>query len=887
MSNASDRIIGPLKDKLPDADSSDDLNDQLWDTADVSPDDEFTLEIQVDGDDTREAVVEEIEKLGISVGSEYGRTIRTRATAEEVFDIAEISDVQKVFENIPDRLHNTSEGVGVSNADTVQSNQNLTGSGVKAAIIDLSPNEGSGFWPESHTKYGNNVVDKIGSGADDGSYFVEQSELHGTGCTEIVYDMAPDADLVLCSYSGDDADGSISSMLKKLEQQHPDTAVVSISLGSAPTDRLDGLDGTSKNIDKFTTEGETISDPSNVGQTAERGRVVAISAGNEADGNTWHGQYSTASDGTMEFHNNEAYLEVQDAEPGVFIFANWDSWDESGQEYSVALYTGVTKNTAIASQSSSANWNYVQVPDGYSGDTLYFEVTKENATRDHEFDVWLWGNQSMSITKDTSARSISIPATAQDSETLTTAAIQATDFGLEDNAGDLKRYSSRGKTRDGRDGINISGPSRVSQTSEGYGTASSTQDPGYGFNGTSAAAPHVAGAATQLFEVSGVTHTDVAQAIKNTGAGIPDSNFSKSDTAVVGGGYLDVQAAYENITAAVQEPISQVDTSNPLGGDPQYNTPAVDSQHVYVGGLQNTFYALSRSDFESVSWTVDRASKPGLSDSSAHIWTDPSQNKVIFGSGQGDVYAVDSDDSSSHWKKTLGSAVTSTPTSYNGKIFVGTNDGSVYAFNGSDGNQAWSKSVSGGVYSNLVAHNGYLYVTTQSGTLAVFDTSNGAKQWTASHTEFGASSPEIDTDNGNVYVAADEVYAYNLGGTKSQQWSTSTFGGTAGSDPLYHSGSVYVGSADGNLYSYDTSNSGSENWSASTGDTIAGSPAINGNGDRIAVISMNGTLYLYDTSGTERTTKSVSGATDTRSTPVLDNGQLFLPVQDGTLRKFE
>ncbi|QCC51745.1 outer membrane protein assembly factor BamB family protein [Halapricum salinum] len=883
MSDAYDRIVGPLRDKLPDVRSSTELTESRWKSAEATSTDEFKLEIQLDDEASRSGVVDQLERKGITVGSDYGRVIKTKATAEQVFDVAETDHVEKVFEELPTKIHATSEGVGVSNADTVQSD-GITGSGVKTAIIDLNPGAGGGFWPESHTDYGGNVVDKIQSGdPQQTSYFVESDQMHGTGCTEIIHDMAPNADLVLLAYRGSDNDGDIVSMLKQIEQQHPDTAVVSISLGSAPTNRLDGKDDTSEAIETFTNEGETISDPTAVDPAAERGRVCAISAGNEADGNVWHGQYEDSGDGTMVFEDGETYLEIQDVDAGAFVIANWDSWDEGSQTYSIALYEDSAKTTEVTSNSPNTDWSYLSIPSGRGGETLYFEVTQESASRDHEFDIWLWGSDSdMRFTKSKPDRSISIPATTRDSHTLTTAAIQATNFGVEPSAGDVKVYSSRGPTRDGRDGIEIAGPSRVTQTSQGYGTASSTADPAYGFNGTSAAAPHVAGAATLLFELDGVDHTDVAAALQNTGAGIPDSNVDKSDTTIVGGGYLDVQAAKETLSPELDAPLSTKWTSADLGGRAQFNTPAVDSQQVYVGGLQKTFYALSVDDGTSVGWTFDRGSKPGLSDSSGYRWND----QIFFGSGQGKLYGLDADDSTRHWSSQdtpdLGSAITSSPAVSNSTVFVGTNDGTVYAFDASTASQQWSQSVGGPVYSDLAAADGLVYVTTRDGDLVVLDATDGSEQWRASFSSFGASSPTLG--GGRVYVASDEVYAFDAAASKSQLWSSTGYGGTAGSNPTFDSGTIYVGSSDGSVYALDATN-GSESWSYATGDAVAATPAVDDTGTRIAVASTDGTLYLLDDTGSELDTMSIP--TGTRSSPTISNGAIYLGAPDGVVYAFE
>jgi outer membrane protein assembly factor BamB len=98
------------------------------------------------------------------------------------------------------------------------------------------------------------------------------------------------------------------------------------------------------------------------------------------------------------------------------------------------------------------------------------------------------------------------------------------------------------------------------------------------------------------------------------------------------------------LTTSLSTPLSTKWTSNDLGGRAQFTTPEVDSQHVYVGGLQKTFYALSRNEGESISWTLDRGSKAGLSDSSGYRYSD----QIFSGSGQGKLFGVDADDATRH-----------------------------------------------------------------------------------------------------------------------------------------------------------------------------------------------------------------------------------------------
>jgi len=416
-----------------------------------------------------------------------------------------------------------------------------------------------------------------------------------------------------------------------------------------------------------------------------------------------------------------------------------------------------------------------------------------------------------------------------------------------------------------------------------YGTYHNPGDTYATVTGTSFASPITSGVAGLVLSANPtLSKSEVRDILTSTAddVGLADNEQ--------GEGRVNANTAVQEAISRLpfQEPFSQKWTSNDLG-DAQFNRPAVDANQVYVGGLQNAFYALSRDDGESVGWSKDRGTNPGLSDSSAHLWTDPSQPVVFIGSGQGKLYAVTADDGSEHWSGSdipdLGSAITSSPTSDGGTIVAGTNDGRVLAWDGGTATQQWAVSVDGAVYSDLAAADGLVYVTTENGSLHVLDTSTGAEQWKdSSFGAFGSSSPALG--NGRVYVAADEVHAFDAASSKNNLWTSSGYGGTAGSNPTYHNGTVYVGSADGNLYALDAAN-GSENWTVSMDGAVAATPAVNDDGTRIAVASMDGTLYLVDSSGNQQDTVSIPA--DTRASPVLDNGELYLPTASGVVHAFE
>lgn len=231
---------------------------------------------------------------------------------------------------------------------------------------------------------------------------------------------------------------------------------------------------------------------------------------------------------------------------GVFEDEEFVDWVDRGRRVEFTL----TQDLAAALDT------YVSAADDATGGDVvttgtppvYLEVQRLKADEDHHFDIWTWGDLEFRLPWVTDARSIGLPATSQDEDLLSIAAVQAVDLGLEEdetalaferNAEDLKGYSSQGPTQDGRRGIDIAGPSHVSTNARG------PVEEVFGFNGTSAAAPHVAGGIALLSGI-GAEPGVIREALFDTGNDIADEEVDPSgeDNTQIGFGYLDVPEAY-------------------------------------------------------------------------------------------------------------------------------------------------------------------------------------------------------------------------------------------------------------------------------------------------------------------------------------------------------
>ena len=453
--------------------------------------------IELNGtDESYESYLKSLEEKGAVIEAVHKNKVQVSVPASQIQSIADLPFVNYVRSpRVPYKDVVVSEGVEVINASKMHS-MGFNGSGVKIAIIDLGF---SGYMSKLGTELPESVtVKSFRQGGD-----IEAGENHGTAVAEIVYDVAPNASLYFINF---DSDIEFASAVDYAISQNVDIISMSVNWLAGP---FDGTGDITEIVDNATSNGIT----------------WVNSAGNYAQRH-WEGKFNGNIDNLTYFVPDDELNSLGYLSPGSFVavFLSWDDWPVSYQDYDLYLINekGMIINESVNDQSKGyppyeGLVLYIPKLDNYS-----LAIHRYSATRDVNFELYsVFHNLQYKVPSS----SLGIPADARD--IITAGATRWSDDALE-------LFSSRGPSNDGRTKPDLVAPDGVSTAT--YGSKS--------FYGTSASAPHTAGAAALLLSANGsLTRQQVKDALES---GAKDLGIEGKDNET-GAGRIDVWNAYLQI----------------------------------------------------------------------------------------------------------------------------------------------------------------------------------------------------------------------------------------------------------------------------------------------------------------------------------------------------
>jgi len=399
-----------------------------------------------------------LESLGGVVIRQYQGLVKAWLPASQLNQVAGLPGVSFVRRpHIPVALGETvqpfvSEGVALLGG-TLFHSQGAQGEGVKIAVIDV------GFSSLSYAKEaGEFPVGTLGWTRDYTGDGLETGGPHGTAVAEIVHDMAPKATLYLARI-GDELD--LGQAVTACIREGIDIIVHSI--GWTNTNFGDGTG--------------VIAEITNRASAA--GILWVNAAGNHAQKH-WIGEAQDKDrDGWVEFAPGREALEIEVDYPGeIQVSLTWDDWPHAITDFDLFL---VDQRGAVvaSSRNRQTGWEEPTEDLSYLADRGRYEVKVKihNGFLLPKLEIYSLGHDlSPCVPKG----SVMAPGNAAD--VVTVGAIAFWDW----EEGPQEPFSSQGPTNDGRPKPNVMAPDGV--TTFVYES----------FLGTSAAAPHVGGAAALL-----------------------------------------------------------------------------------------------------------------------------------------------------------------------------------------------------------------------------------------------------------------------------------------------------------------------------------------------------------------------------------------------------
>ena len=398
--------------------------------------------------------------IGVSIVAQSRHLVKVSAPIAALEQLTLVEGVQFVRLPIRPKLHAVvSEGVERIKAQ-VYSNRGFTGRGIKIGVIDI------GFAGVPELKSRGELPQNLPSRDLTDAGIFEGDEVHGSACAEIVHDIAPDAEVNLYRV-GDEVD--LENAKDEAIQQGLD--IVTVSLG----------------WDWATGFGDGTGLLCNIVDDAFQNNVLWVNAaGNEAKSKISVLLHDPDANQYHNFEDGSEIANLKNVQVGEKVRAvlTWNEWPLTSHDYDLLLVRiGTGENVEIVER---ADTRQLQSPPI---EFLEFDVRESGS---YGLAIWRASDAKATVLKLYSpsheldgpvsiAGSLSSPADARGA--LTVGALHHWEW----TSGPIADYSSQGPTIDGRIKPDLVAPAGVSTIS--YDRP---------YRGTSAATPHVAGAAALL-----------------------------------------------------------------------------------------------------------------------------------------------------------------------------------------------------------------------------------------------------------------------------------------------------------------------------------------------------------------------------------------------------
>lgn len=342
-----------------------------------------------------------------------------------------------------------------------------------------------------------------------------------------------------------------------------------------------------------------------------------------------------------------------------------------------------------------------------------------------------------------------------------------------------------------------------------------------------------------------------------------------------------------------------------------HSSPAVYENTVYFGSYDGCYYAVSATNgkekwkFKTEGekkvgakglWTMKPSDKymEDLYDfflSSPIVNMDGSDAMVYFGSGDGNLYAVDAQTGTLRWKFKTGGIIHSSPALFDGVVYIGSWDTYLYAIDAKTGREKWkfktgdhpSVHLLEGIQASPAYSDGMVYLGARDGNFYAINASTGKMTW-----KYSAENSWIVTTaavkDDVVYFGTSDSYLFVAldAKTGAEKYKFKAHGYVY-SSPAIVNQTAYFGDFTGTMYAIDLASEAQLWHSTKTSSSIKnGKKVLNVIGDLdFAYAAAGDDASMYAT-GVKVMNKFYSLGSIV-SSPVIAKGVIYFGSADGYL----
>lgn len=183
-----------------------------------------------------------------------------------------------------------------------------------------------------------------------------------------------------------------------------------------------------------------------------------------------------------------------------------------------------------------------------------------------------------------------------------------------------------------------------------------------------------------------------------------------------------------------------------------YARPLILDDKVIFGSKDGALYALNKQTGSTL-WKYNTAGE---------ILTSAAANKeqIVFSSTDGNIYSVHQKHGSRKWLHLANYKINTNPVVFHDKVFFGDADGNFYCLNADNGNLLWKITIKGSILPHPSIDKNTMYIATTSELMAL-DLKSGKQHWKVGIPKLNKANIVLSGDNLLLYDFIDSITYYN------------------------------------------------------------------------------------------------------------------------------